>query len=57
MDWNPADDSDEGVFAWALAHFRQNAVIFSRPPADRLSGWVDATDDVDTRRQRLNQLN
>jgi hypothetical protein len=57
MDWNSADDSDDGLFAWALAHFRQNAVIFSGPPADRLPGGVDATENVDTRRQRLNQLN
>jgi hypothetical protein len=57
MDWNSADDGDDAFFEWALAHFRQNAVIFSEPPADSVLGEVDATGGASARRQRLNRLN
>jgi hypothetical protein len=57
MDWNSADDGDDAFFEWALAHFRENAVIFSGPPADNVPGEVDATEGASARRKSLNQLN
>jgi hypothetical protein len=48
------DDGDDGFFEWALAHFRQNPVIFSDLPADSVP---DDGEDAVTRRKRLDRLN
>jgi hypothetical protein len=51
MDW--IDDGDDGFFEWALAHFRQNRVVFSDLPAD----WISDDEDAAARRARLDRLN
>jgi hypothetical protein len=59
MDSNSTNESDEAFFEWALAHFRQNAVNFSGPPADCLPWDIDAAGGggVSARRKRLDRLN
>jgi hypothetical protein len=51
MDWT--DDGDDTFFEWALAHFRQNAVVFSDLPGDSVA---DDGEDPATRRKRLDRL-
>lgn len=47
-------DDGDGFFEWALAHFRENAVVFSDLPAD---SEADSAEDADSRRQRLDRRN
>jgi hypothetical protein len=49
---HPTDDGDDAFFEWALAHFRQNPVVFSDLPADSLPD-----EDAAARRKRLDRLN
>jgi hypothetical protein len=45
---------EDGLFELALAYFRQNAVLFSGPVADRLP-WT--REEASDRRKRLDRLN
>jgi hypothetical protein len=45
---------DDRFFDWALAHFRQNPLVFPDLPANSVP---DNDEDAEARRKRLDRLN